>query len=65
MLSWQPRAFLWHGFLSESECLHIMRLAKPQVLALWPAASRADHEQLPAPASLRLSAHAAAEKLQL
>ncbi|KAK9842565.1 hypothetical protein WJX81_006326 [Elliptochloris bilobata] len=31
ILSWQPRAFLWHGFLSASECQHIMRLAKPQM----------------------------------
>ena len=36
VLSWQPRAFLWHGFMSESECLHIMRLARPQVLAMFP-----------------------------
>ena len=30
-LSWRPRAYLWHSFLTADECQHIMRLAKPQV----------------------------------
>lgn len=28
-LSWKPRAFLWHNFLSNEEADHIIRIAKP------------------------------------
>ncbi len=31
VLSWQPRAFHYHNFLTPEECAHIMRAAKPQV----------------------------------
>ncbi|GBF89628.1 hypothetical protein Rsub_02346 [Raphidocelis subcapitata] len=30
-LSWAPRAFAFHGFLSDEECEHIKRLAAPQM----------------------------------
>ena len=30
-ISWQPRAFVYHHFLSDEECDHIVSLAKPQV----------------------------------
>uniref|UniRef100_A0A6U1L3D7 procollagen-proline 4-dioxygenase n=1 Tax=Tetraselmis chuii TaxID=63592 RepID=A0A6U1L3D7_9CHLO len=28
-LSWEPRAFVYHGFLSEAECDHVVALAEP------------------------------------
>jgi hypothetical protein len=28
-MSWKPRAFVYHGFLSEQECDHIIALATP------------------------------------
>eukprot|EP00239_Pterosperma_sp_CCMP1384_P010266 CAMPEP_0197864902 /NCGR_PEP_ID=MMETSP1438-20131217/43353_1 /TAXON_ID=1461541 /ORGANISM="Pterosperma sp., Strain CCMP1384" /LENGTH=382 /DNA_ID=CAMNT_0043483281 /DNA_START=103 /DNA_END=1251 /DNA_ORIENTATION=- len=30
-LSWKPRAYLYHGFISEAEADHIVELAKPKV----------------------------------
>lgn len=33
LISWQPRAFLYHSFLSPAECRHIMQEAKPMVTA--------------------------------
>ncbi|KAK9842984.1 hypothetical protein WJX74_005333 [Apatococcus lobatus] len=30
-ISWQPRAFVYHHFLSDAECDHIVALAKPQM----------------------------------
>lgn len=32
-VSWQPRAFIYHHFLSPEECKHIIMLAHEQVLA--------------------------------
>ncbi len=31
VLSWKPRAFIYHNFLSAEECDHIIRTAKPLV----------------------------------
>ncbi|PSC75136.1 putative prolyl 4-hydroxylase 4 isoform A [Micractinium conductrix] len=31
LLSWQPRAFLFHGFLSDAECDHVIATAAPQL----------------------------------
>ena len=31
LLSWKPRAFLYHNFLSPAECQHIIQEAKPMV----------------------------------
>lgn len=31
LLSWRPRAFLYHGFLSHAECDHIIRLTEGRV----------------------------------
>lgn len=31
VLSWKPRAFVYHNFLSVSEVRHILQLAAPQV----------------------------------
>ena len=31
LLSWKPRAFLYHNFLSAAECQHIIQEAKPMV----------------------------------
>ena len=31
-LAWRPRAFLFHNFLSEEECQHIISMAKSMVL---------------------------------
>jgi hypothetical protein len=33
-LSWSPRSFLYHNFLSDEETKHIMSLAKPSVCLL-------------------------------
>lgn len=30
-ISWQPRAFVYHNFLSDEECAHIIKLAAPQM----------------------------------
>ncbi|KAL7117595.1 hypothetical protein ACP275_03G081100 [Erythranthe tilingii] len=32
VLSWEPRAFLYHHFLSEEECEHLINLAKPHMV---------------------------------
>ena len=32
LVSWKPRAFLYHNFLSLQECQHIMQEAKPVVM---------------------------------
>lgn len=31
ILSWEPRAFLYHNFLSKEECNHLIDLAKPRL----------------------------------
>ncbi|KMZ71666.1 hypothetical protein ZOSMA_178G00550, partial [Zostera marina] len=31
ILSWEPRAFLYHNFLSKEECNHLIELAKPRM----------------------------------
>lgn len=31
LVSWQPRAFIYHNFLSDEECKHLIRLAAPLV----------------------------------
>lgn len=31
LVSWQPRAFVYHNFLTHEECDHIIRLAAPQM----------------------------------
>lgn len=31
VLSWKPRAFLYHNFMSEAEANHLVRVAKPQM----------------------------------
>ncbi|XP_022855457.1 probable prolyl 4-hydroxylase 3 isoform X1 [Olea europaea var. sylvestris] len=31
MLSWEPRAFIYHNFLSKEECVHLIDLAKPHM----------------------------------
>lgn len=31
VLSWSPRAFLYHGFLSDEECQHIIDKATPRM----------------------------------
>ncbi|KAM0946891.1 putative procollagen-proline 4-dioxygenase [Dioscorea sansibarensis] len=31
VLSWEPRAFLYHNFLSKEECEYLMELAKPRM----------------------------------
>lgn len=33
-ISWVPRAFIYHGFLSHAECDHLIGLALPKVGAL-------------------------------
>ncbi|KAL0552677.1 hypothetical protein IC582_011795 [Cucumis melo] len=30
-VSWEPRAFICHNFLSEKECLKLIKLAKPHM----------------------------------
>mmetsp|Transcript_25114 Transcript_25114/g.63685 ORF Transcript_25114/g.63685 Transcript_25114/m.63685 type:complete len:368 (-) Transcript_25114:544-1647(-) len=30
-ISWRPRAFVYHNFLSDAECAHIIKLAAPQM----------------------------------
>ena len=30
-MSWKPRAFVWHGFLSDDEADHIRNLAEPRI----------------------------------
>ncbi|KAL8059299.1 hypothetical protein ABFX02_03G076800 [Erythranthe guttata] len=32
VLSWEPRAFLYHHFLSKEECEHLINLAKPHMV---------------------------------
>ncbi|XP_012829596.1 PREDICTED: probable prolyl 4-hydroxylase 3 isoform X2 [Erythranthe guttata] len=32
VLSWEPRAFLYHNFLSKEECEHLINLAKPHMV---------------------------------
>ncbi|KAJ4826917.1 putative prolyl 4-hydroxylase 3 [Turnera subulata] len=32
ILSWEPRAFLYHGFLSKEECDYLIALAKPHMV---------------------------------
>ncbi|CDY54327.1 hypothetical protein Bca4012_094376 [Brassica carinata] len=32
ILSWEPRAFLYHGFLSKEECEYLISLAKPYMV---------------------------------
>ncbi|CAA0831080.1 Probable prolyl 4-hydroxylase 3, partial [Striga hermonthica] len=31
VLSWEPRAFLYHNFLSKEECVHMINLGKPHM----------------------------------
>ena len=31
VVSWKPRAFVYHGFLTHSECDHIIALATPRL----------------------------------
>ncbi|KAG0447069.1 hypothetical protein HPP92_028515 [Vanilla planifolia] len=31
LLSWEPRAFVYHNFLSKTECQHLIELAKPSM----------------------------------
>eukprot|EP00271_Cylindrocystis_brebissonii_P020405 TRINITY_DN6737_c0_g3_i1.p1 TRINITY_DN6737_c0_g3~~TRINITY_DN6737_c0_g3_i1.p1 ORF type:complete len:351 (+),score=43.01 TRINITY_DN6737_c0_g3_i1:841-1893(+) len=31
VISWHPRAFLYHNFLTPSECEHLIRLARPEM----------------------------------
>ncbi|CAM8953760.1 unnamed protein product [Rhodiola kirilowii] len=31
VISWEPRAFVYHNFLSEAECEHLINLAKPHM----------------------------------
>ncbi|KAK1320120.1 hypothetical protein QJS10_CPA03g02326 [Acorus calamus] len=31
VISWEPRAFVYHNFLSEEECKHLIELAKPHM----------------------------------
>ncbi|KAK9812070.1 hypothetical protein WJX73_002934 [Symbiochloris irregularis] len=31
ILSWHPRAFLYHNFLTQEECNHVVEVAKPQM----------------------------------
>ncbi|KAA8537476.1 hypothetical protein F0562_027084 [Nyssa sinensis] len=31
VLSWEPRAFIYHNFLSKEECMHLISLAKPHM----------------------------------
>ncbi|XP_020574544.1 probable prolyl 4-hydroxylase 3 [Phalaenopsis equestris] len=31
LLSWEPRAFIYHNFLSKEECEHLIELAKPHM----------------------------------
>ena len=31
-LSWQPRAFLYHNFLTAEECEHMITLGKPTMV---------------------------------
>mmetsp|Transcript_35089 Transcript_35089/g.99514 ORF Transcript_35089/g.99514 Transcript_35089/m.99514 type:complete len:348 (-) Transcript_35089:159-1202(-) len=31
VVSWEPRAFVYHGFLSGEECEHLINLAKPRI----------------------------------
>ncbi|GFH26356.1 uncharacterized protein HaLaN_24493 [Haematococcus lacustris] len=33
VLSWKPRAFVYHHFLSDAEAAHIIKLAAPQASA--------------------------------
>lgn len=39
LLSWKPRAFIYHDFLSAYECNHIIRTAQPLVSQLPVAVS--------------------------
>uniref|UniRef100_A0A5B7AKR6 procollagen-proline 4-dioxygenase n=2 Tax=Davidia involucrata TaxID=16924 RepID=A0A5B7AKR6_DAVIN len=32
VLSWEPRAFIYHNFLSKEECMHLISLAKPHMV---------------------------------
>ncbi|CAL0326982.1 unnamed protein product [Lupinus luteus] len=32
VLSWEPRAFIYHNFLSKEECEHLINLAKPHMV---------------------------------
>ncbi|KAI3431987.1 uncharacterized protein J3R85_007645 [Psidium guajava] len=32
VLSWEPRAFIYHGFLSKEECEYLINLAKPHMV---------------------------------
>jgi hypothetical protein len=40
VVSWKPRAFLYHAFLSDAEALHMKQLAAPSVSG-WLAAAGA------------------------
>lgn len=31
-LSWEPRAFMYHNFLTQEECEHMINLAKPTMV---------------------------------
>ncbi|XP_057503530.1 probable prolyl 4-hydroxylase 3 [Actinidia eriantha] len=31
IISWEPRAFIYHNFLSKEECEHLIKLAKPRM----------------------------------
>ena len=33
-ISWKPRAYIYHNFMSEEECDHIVELARPLVMTL-------------------------------
>lgn len=30
-LSWKPRAYLWHNFLTHEECDHIVKISLPHI----------------------------------
>lgn len=34
-ISWKPRAYIFHNFLTEEECIHLKRLAAPTVRGVW------------------------------
>jgi len=38
VISWKPRAFVYHNFLSDDEAAHIIKTAAPQVTAALLAA---------------------------
>lgn len=59
VLSWKPRAFVYHNFLSVSEVRHVLQLAAPQVRTGGGASSTGSTQQRPvqAPASSATDPH--------